>query len=70
MTYTRRPSEPYRCFAYSTICTIEAASPRPRPSSAGSNQPKQDSALLAAVVCGNTTAKPHRSAYFGKPEFV
>lgn len=70
VTYTRRASEPYCCLAYSTICTIEAASPLPLVSSAGSNQPKQDRALLADVVCGKTTAKPHRSAYFGQPEWV
>lgn len=70
MTYTRRPSEPYCCFACSTICTMEAASPLPRVSSAGSNQPKQESELLADVVCGKTTANFHRSAYFGQPELV
>lgn len=70
MTYTRRPSEPYVCFAYSTICTTDAASPLPRVLSAGSNQPKHDSGLFAEVVCGKTTSKPHRSAYFGQPELV
>ncbi|RPK51864.1 hypothetical protein EES39_02995 [Streptomyces sp. ADI92-24] len=70
VTYTRRPSEPRLCFACSTICTIDAASPLPRLSSAASNQLKQESALFADVVCGKTTSKPHRSANCGQPELV
>ena len=70
VTKTREGSDPYRASAVSTICLTEAASPLPRVSFVASNQLKQDRLLLAAPVCGNTTAKPHWSANFCQPEWA
>jgi hypothetical protein len=44
------------------MAAIEAASPRPRAVSPGSNQLKQRLGLLAATCSGARTAKPSRSA--------
>ncbi len=67
VTYTRSASEPYCDRALVTICATDAASPLPRVESAGSNQVKQDSALFAELVCGNTRAKPYASASCAHP---
>lgn len=58
VTNTRLRSVPNRSPALVTICSTEAASPTPRAFCAASNQRKQESGLLAAPVCGKTTAKP------------
>lgn len=65
-----RLSAPYCETALLTIDTTEAASPLPRVSLDESNQLKQLSELLDEPVCGRTSAKPHRSAYFCQPELA